>query len=315
MDEAVTVLIRLHSLGDVVLAQPAATALSENNRVFFVTSTSYAPVVDRMPGNIEVIPFITDAGPFKLRKILHRISPGRIIDLQNNLTTAIATAGMRVSGRFRMNRKLRNDVLLGKAESMPVRISDFLKAAGLNGDVDTILNKGNRSPSDKLRVGIVTGGRWNLKSIPDTVVSEISRLLIDLYNASVILMGGEEDHIRVHEAAESVARTDVAVYAGEGGIAELIERIETLDLLISPDSGPAHLAKALGVPVLVVFTSTSPVLGFWRKGFKGNFMVSNVPCRPCHRHGGKVCPTGEEICRKGIVPRQLTEHAMELLAK
>lgn len=311
MNEAV--LIRLHSLGDVVLAQPAATHLSKSSKVNFVTLEKYLPVVDRMPGDIEAVPYSSDAGLFELRRIIHKIAPEILIDLQCNFATRMATKGMRVSGKFRMNRKLRHDILGGSSDIMPLRSSEFLGVTGLNDDIDPVLERRNFSNNDRLRIGIVVGGRWRLKSIPDSVISEVSRLFIDLHNAEVILLGDEKDRAEAFETAASVGRESVKVRAGDGGTGNLIERIETMDLLISPDSGPAHLAKALGIPVLVVFTSTSPVLGFWRQEYAGNYMVNGLKCRPCHRHGGKACPTGTEMCRRGIVPHSLVSQAIELL--
>lgn len=308
-----TVLIRLHSLGDVVLAQPVATYLSNSSKVKFVTSELYTPVVDRMSGDIEAVPYPQDAGAFELRRILRNISPGILIDLQYNFTTRMATKGMRVSGKFRMNRKLRREILGGSSEIMPLRSSEFLEVAGLNDDIDPVLERRQFPADNRLRVGIVVGGRWPLKSIPDSVISEVSRLFIDLHDAEMILLGDEEDRSKAYAAAESVGRDCIKVCAGDGGTGNLIERIETMDLLISPDSGPAHLAKALGIPVLVVFTSTSPALGFWRPEYSGNYMVNGLQCRPCHRHGGKACPTGTETCRKGLVPHRMVSEAMEML--
>ncbi|MCK4807105.1 MAG: hypothetical protein KAT09_05645, partial [Candidatus Aegiribacteria sp.] len=73
--------IRLHSLGDVVLAQPAASELSRFYKVFFVTSEQYEPVVARMPGDIHPALLGKDTGPLDLRKLIKRISPDFVVDL------------------------------------------------------------------------------------------------------------------------------------------------------------------------------------------------------------------------------------------
>ena len=308
-----TAVIRLHSLGDVVLAQPAASALSEHCEVFFVTSEQYEPVVARMGGNIHTVPLGKDTGPLALRKLIKGISPDLVVDLQNNIATRIATAGRRVEGRFHMDRKLRKLVMDQRVESMPLRSLEFMRAAGFENSLDPVLERNNVTKSDGLRIGIVTGGRWFIKSIPSGVISEASRVLSDLYGADIVLLGAAEDKRILHTTAESIGRGSIDVYCGGNGVEGLINAIETLDLLISPDSGPAHLAEALGIPVMVVFTSTSPSLGFWRTDRKGNYMVIDIDCRPCHRHGGDSCRISSEICRKGILPFHLAESAMELL--
>ena len=307
------VIIRLHSLGDVVLAQPAASALSQQHKVFFVTTEQYEPVIARMPGDIHPAALGRDAGPLALRKLIREISPDLIVDLQNNIASGIAIAGRQVAGRFRMDRKLRKQVMDKRAETMPLRSWEFMRCAGFTNNPEPVLEKRSISRREGLRIGIVTGGRWHIKSIPSGVISETSRLLSDLYGARITLLGGAEDKELMLRTAKSIGRGNIDVYCGGKGVEGLIDTIETLDLLISPDSGPAHLASALNVPVLVVFTSTSPSLGFWSTGRKGNYMVSGALCRPCHIHGGSSCPRNSEICRKGILPYHLAESAMELL--
>ncbi|MEN8210018.1 MAG: glycosyltransferase family 9 protein, partial [Candidatus Fermentibacteria bacterium] len=268
---------------------------------------------DRMPGDIHPVTTGRNDGPFALRNAIKTISPDLIVDLQNNIASRIATAGRPVRNRFRMDRKLRKLVMDKRAESMPLRSWEFMQCAGFETSPSPVLEKSGISRLEGLRVGIVTGGRWHIKSIPSTVISETSRVLTDLHGAEIILLGGAEDKDVILRTAESAARGTIKMYCGVEGVEGLISTIETLDLLISPDSGPAHLASALGVPVLVVFTSTSPALGFWNAERKGNYMVSGIDCRPCHRHGGSSCRLGSEICRKGILPYQLAESAMELL--
>lgn len=308
-----TAVIRLHSLGDVVLAQPVASELSKSGEVFFVTSEEYEPVVVRMPGNIHPVLVESNTGPAGLRKLLRKTASDSVVDLQNNFASRAATMGMPLRGRFHMNRKMRKRVMDHTAESMPLRTCDFMAAAGFAQDADPILKKSGQSVSEGLRVGIITGGRWHLKSIPVEVISETSRILVDINGAEIMLIGGRDDREVILKTAESTGRDIIQFYAGEEGVQGLIESIENLDVLISPDSGPAHLASALGIPVLVVFTSTSPALGFWKNDRKGNFMVSDLSCRPCHRHGGNSCPIGTETCRKGILPFDLALNAMELL--
>ena len=305
--------IRLHSLGDVVLAQPAASELSEHYEVFFVTSEQYEPVISRMPGDINPVLLAKGSGTFALRKLINSISPDIVVDLQNNIASRIASAGRLLQGRFKMDRKLRKRIMDKKAGSMPLRSLDFTRCAGLENSPDPILEKGRETGSEGLRIGIVTGGRWYIKSIPSGIISETSRILTDLHDADLVFLGGSEDKELMLRTAESTGRGNIDVYCGSEGIEGLINVIESLDLLISPDSGPAHLASALGIPVLVVFTSTSPSLGFWRADRKGNYMLSDIGCRPCHRHGGNSCQFGNEICRKGILPFHLAESAMDYL--
>jgi heptosyltransferase-2 len=155
-----------------------------------------------------------------------------------------------------------------------------------------------------------------MKSLPGGLIGELARLFIDLAGCRVILLGGAEDAASAAGIAGSVSRRGVAVRCGTDGVAGLLRTVESLDVLVSPDSGPAHVGRALGVPTLVVFTSTSPSLGFWPSD-SGFGPVAD--CSPCHRHGGRRCPRGpvdgSAECRDALVPRAVFEAAMARTAR
>ena len=148
-----------------------------------------------------------------------------------------------------------------------------------------------------------------MKSIPSGVVSELSRLFCDVCGGEVKILGGAQDIEISRRIVEECGYREVESLAGKGDVASLISTVEGLDLLVSPDSGPAHLAMALGVPSLVLFTSTSPSLGFYPPEMNNAFMVNRVTCRPCHRHGGNTCAAGDSVCRNRMVPREIFEAA------
>jgi heptosyltransferase-2 len=301
-------LVRLHSLGDVVLASGTAVEMQRTGPVSFVTGFAYKPIVNRIPGNVE--PLSVSGGWKELRRISSGFST--IVDLQNNFTTKLAFTGRSVK-RFQFDRRLRHRILHGAGGSLPWRALEYLRTWSDTGSPPPVLER-YEGPSDRcFTAGIVVGGRWPLKTMPVGVVAELARLFCDVKGADVVLIGNESDIPAAQYVVEQCGYRSVKSAAGEGDISRLINRIETLDLLISPDSGPAHLAMALGVPVQVVFTSTSPALGFWPEGFRGSFMVESVPCRPCHRHGGKKCDAGDQKCRKMLVPRAVFEEAMCLV--
>ncbi|MCD4708910.1 MAG: glycosyltransferase family 9 protein [Candidatus Sabulitectum sp.] len=301
-------LVRLHSLGDIVLASGTAVSMAESGSVSFASRAVYEPIIRRIPGNIE--PIMLTGGWKELREASADFST--IIDLQNNITTKLAFAG-RNTKRFCFSRRQRRQVLIGAPITIPWRAEEYLKTWSDHGNPSPVLTRLETPPDGRFTAGIVAGGRWPMKTIPSGVVTELARLLCDVKGAQVLIMGDSEDAPLAEYIVEQCGYRDVKTVAGEGGVSRLISRIERLDLLISPDSGPAHLAMALGVPVQVVFTSTSPALGFWPEKFKGAFMVKPIPCRPCHRHGGKKCTAGDEQCRRMLVPRDVFEEAMCLV--
>jgi len=303
-------LVRLHSLGDVVLAAPTAAAAAANGSAAFLTRPAFLPVVRRFKGCVT--PIGCDGGAFQLLRATAGHRGGMIVDLQNNFQTRIAFPGAK---RFHFDRALRRRIIaLGRnGGEKPFRPEAFLKAAGFSGfDPEPRLERHAGPSGQGFSVGIVTGGRWPLKALPEAVAAELARLFCDLEGARVFLLGDRPDLPEAGRILESCGSRDVLNVCGEGDVETLLKRIEGLDLLVSPDSGPGHLARGLGVPTLVVFTSTSPRLGFWKRSAKDCHEVPGVPCRPCHRHGGRECPLGVAACRTRLVPREIHDLAIGL---
>jgi heptosyltransferase-2 len=69
---------------------------------------------------------------------------------------------------------------------------------------------------------------------------------------------------------------------------------------VTHDSGLMHLAAARGARVVALFGSTSPVLGFAPCGEGHAVLCRNEPCQPCTLHGLEACPRGHFRCMTGI---------------
>jgi heptosyltransferase-2 len=82
------------------------------------------------------------------------------------------------------------------------------------------------------------------------------------------------------------------------GSAELIRRATAL---VTNDSSPQHLASAVGTPTVTIFGPTVPEFGFGPLA-PGSRTVGNgsLDCRPCDRHGPRVCPLGHWRCMNEI---------------
>ncbi len=303
--------LRLHSLGDLVLAQPAVAHLQSGGDAALVTDRPLAPVALRFPGELEVLPLPPGAGPIALRALIRESGGRSVYDLQGNLTTRLATLGMDVAARYSPDRAARRRVLRGGGGPMPLRWRELAELAGAAEPAPPRLEREGGPPPGAPVVGIVVGGRWRMKSIPPGVAAECARLLLDS-GSRVVVMGGPADAEEVEATSDAVHRPGVERWAGGEGTMPLVRRLERLSALVSPDSGPAHVARALGVPVTVVFTSTSPELGFWGPG-TSSARAEGVSCRPCHRHGGDSCSRGREDCRNRLVPLLIVEEVTAAL--
>lgn len=119
-----------------------------------------------------------------------------------------------------------------------------------------------------------------------------------------LLLGGESD-VPVAEEIHSALRApnfESFNLAGKTSLRELMSLLKLCRVLLSNDSGPMHVAAALGIPVVVPFGSTSPELT--APGLPGDthhhLLRVAVPCAPCFRRSCPIdfrCMTGISVDR------------------
>ncbi|SBV95614.1 Glycosyl transferase, family 9 [uncultured delta proteobacterium] len=81
---------------------------------------------------------------------------------------------------------------------------------------------------------------------------------------------------------------------GKTTLRESAALLAACSVLVSGDSGPMHLATAVGTPVIGLFGPTTREWGFFPSGPRDRVLESDMPCRPCSLHGRKQCPHGGE---------------------
>jgi heptosyltransferase-2 len=120
--------------------------------------------------------------------------------------------------------------------------------------------------------------------------------------ARIALVGGAAER-PIGEAIAAQMRAPARVLCGETTLPELVGVLARLRLLVTNDSGPMHLAAALGVPVVAVFGPTD-----WRETHpvgEGHHLVREpVHCSPC---GLRECPIDHRCMRRVTVDRVLAE--------
>jgi ADP-heptose:LPS heptosyltransferase len=105
------------------------------------------------------------------------------------------------------------------------------------------------------------------------------------------------------------ARTLVA--AGDLEFPAFCALIERADLVVTNNTGPMHIAAALGTPVVALFALTNPPeqWGPWRAPHR--LLWHEVPCRLCY---SRICPTTHD-CLRQVAPPQVVQAAADLLAE
>lgn len=97
--------------------------------------------------------------------------------------------------------------------------------------------------------------------------------------------------------------------SGRLSLGELGALLEGADLLIANNTGPVHVAAALGTPVVDLYALTNPQHGPWR--VPARVLNRDVPCRNCYK---SVCPNGTQACLVGVEPGEAVDAALALLS-
>jgi heptosyltransferase-2 len=125
-------------------------------------------------------------------------------------------------------------------------------------------------------------------------------------NCVWVVLGGKGDTILANEIASSIGGSSAAIsLAGQTSLRELCAVLKQCRVLLTNDTGPMHIAAALGTPVVVPFGSTSPELTgpISAPGVTHQLLKSDAPCSPCFL---RECPI-DFRCMNGIAVERVVE--------
>jgi ADP-heptose:LPS heptosyltransferase len=131
-------------------------------------------------------------------------------------------------------------------------------------------------------VGVhVSGGRPIKQWEPDRFAA-VASMLVRRREASIVLTGSPGDRALVEPVARLLAGTNVLDLVGALDLPGLAAILEHLDVFLTGDTGPMHLAAAVGTPVVAVFGPSDPVRYAPRDPLHRVVRV-DLPCSPCNR--------------------------------
>jgi ADP-heptose:LPS heptosyltransferase len=96
--------------------------------------------------------------------------------------------------------------------------------------------------------------------------------------------------------------------AGQLSLDELAALLAAAPLLIANNTGPVHLAAAVGTPVVDLYALTNPQHTPWQVPHR--VLSHDVPCRYCYK---SVCPAGHHDCLRLVDPQEVVTAALTLL--
>ena len=200
--------------------------------------------------------------------------------------------------------------------------------------LELVAHVGWRAPDERLRLavperakasvrrvlrelGLVRGSRWAVvhpgASAPSRRYSperfaRVVRGLTAEHGLRLVLSGSAAERGLAERLAREAPGRAVSL-AGRLSLAELAALIEETPLLISNNTGPVHVAAAVGTPVVDLYALTNPQHTPWR--VPSRVLYRDVPCRNCYR---SVCPEGHHECLDGVAPEEVIAAACDLLA-
>jgi heptosyltransferase-2 len=312
-------------VGDVVLSLPA---LRDLRRAFPAAHVSLLarPWVADLYGAVPEVDEVLLSRGLRADMDLGRGAFDAAVLLPNSFAVALAAWGARIPERWGFATQGRG-LLLTRAPRVPAAVRGrsqvyYYRAMleGLGFDTTRPPDASLRCPEEwreRGRALLGSDGPWlglnpgaffgTAKRWAPERFAAVGDLVSQRKGAKVVLVGGKAERALADEIAGGMA-TKVLVLTGETTLPELVGVLSCLHGFVTNDSGPMHLAAALGVPVVAVFGSTD-----WRETApfteRATVVREPVACSPCLL---RECPI-DHRCMRAVSVERVTEAALELL--
>ncbi|UCG46981.1 MAG: glycosyltransferase family 9 protein [Phycisphaerales bacterium] len=286
-------IIKPSSLGDIVLALPALTALRKsfpNAATTWLVRPTFAQLLENHPHLDQIIPFDRELlgrawfDPSALGALISLISRLRrarfdlLFDFQGLFRTASLAWLSACPKRFGMAhaREFAHLFYSQKVPREPHRIHlvdyylDIIRAAGAAALEAEFILPHNPAAADSvaalLRADdvapdsyavLVPGSAHSDKCWPVERFAALAARIASDFSLAIVATGTKAESHNVEKLA-GLAPVPVANLAGRTSLAELIELMRNARLVVTNDTGPGHIAAALGVPMVMIFGRSNP---------------------------------------------------------
>jgi len=282
MTEPRILVVRLGSLGDIVHAFPAVGALRRSfphAEVIWLTHPKWEFLV-RASALVSDVWTVDTRSWANLRSILKRLRQHRFdiaIDYQGLWKSAAIPFLAGIPRRIGFSSDTVRETGVPILYSEPVEVSSMGHVADQNGELS--IQAGARTPIGEVTVKVPSedeqvvrarllaegitdyvvlspGGGWRSKCWPADRYGQLAKEILEKFGVrSVINVGpGEEDLsacvVRAAAGAQTVSLT--------GSLGQLMALLKNAGAVVAGDTGPLHLADALGAPVVAIFGPTDP---------------------------------------------------------
>ena len=220
-------------------------------------------------------------------------------DLRSNLLLALTGARRRVGyantgGAYFLTDVLPLDETVSWVEQNQAAVASALHAAGLpppapvdpprgagHDGTAALLGRLGLASARRPLVGVHPSGGRTVKQWDPARWAEVAARLEREFGATVVVTGSEADRPLAAVVARAL-RGQAVDLTGRLGVRETMEVIAGLDLFLSPDTGPMHMACAVGTPSVAVFGPSDPARYFSGRGPRHVVVRAPLWCSPCN---------------------------------
>lgn len=324
-------IIRLSSIGDIVLTTPVVRCLKTGFNgpceIHYLTKKTFAPLLENNPYIDELITI--DEGINEKRKLLLEGNYDFIIDLHRNLRSLRIKRWLKKPA-FSFDKLNREKWLLVnfKINKLPdIHIVDRYLATlnrwgikndnqGLDyflGPKDKVTDWPESFPKDYVAISV--GAAHPTKTIPANRL----KTLVEKLRLPVVLLGGKEDHEKAALVAKGI-KHPIFNACGKYTINQSAHLIKLAQVIITHDTGIMHIAAAFQKPILSVWGNTVPQFGMYpympqNPDRSKIYEVKDLRCRPCTKIGYDRCPKKHFKCMNSIDLDRLSKTANDWFAK
>jgi len=150
------------------------------------------------------------------------------------------------------------------------------------------------------------GASASSRRYPPDSFAEASRLLIERNGFQVVFSGSKDEESLVSSIQKNIGYPTVQI-TQPLPLVDFSALIATAPLLLSNNTGPVHIAAAVGTPVVDLYAMTNPQHQPWQ--VPNRVLSVDVPCKYCYR---STCPEGHHNCLRLIHPESVVAAVLEL---
>jgi len=145
-------------------------------------------------------------------------------------------------------------------------------------------------------VAVVLGTSWETKNWYFEGYLDLARQILSDYNLKIVLVGDQSQQALSTKLIKAISSSDLLDLVGKTTLPELITLLKAAAAGVGPDSGPGHLAAAVGTPFVTLFGPTSAKRTA-PYGCENLVVKAEMDCAPCYR---KSCPDRNKECMHSI---------------